>query len=83
MSVTILRLNQKKKDGLRYRRFRFRFRCSYIYNKVWKTQIVMFVSLMYSDRCSCIYTWVNLNLKRTVSGKTPFLLTENHGFLKS
>lgn len=34
-----------------------------IYNKVWKTQIVMFVSLMFWVRCSCIYTWVNLNLK--------------------
>ena len=31
--------------------------------KVWKTQIVMFVSLMLWVRCSCIYTWVNLNLK--------------------
>lgn len=33
-----------------------------IYNKVWKTQIGMFVSLMFWVRCSCIYTWVNVNL---------------------
>ena len=42
----------------------------------------MFVSLMFRDWCSCIYTWVNLNLKRTVSGMTPFLLTENVNFRK-
>lgn len=57
------RLNQKKNwNGFRHRRFRFKFRCSYIYNKVQKTQTVMLVSLMFWVRCSCIYTWVNVNL---------------------
>ena len=62
MYVPIFRLNQKKKGEFRYRRFRFKFRCSYIYNKVWKTQIVPIASLKYWVRCSCIYTWVNVNL---------------------
>ena len=46
--------------------------------KVWKTQIVMLMSLMFRVRCSCRYTWVNLNLKRIVSAHNPFLLTEEY-----
>ena len=36
------------------------------------------MSLMFRVRCSCIYTWVNLNLKRIVSAHNPFLLTEEY-----
>ena len=54
---------KRKMDGFRHRRFRFKFRCSYIYNKVWKTQIVLYESLLFGFRNSCIYTWVNVNLK--------------------
>ena len=69
---------KRKMDGFWHRRFRFKFRYSYIYNKVWKTQIGTLMSLKYWVRCSCIYTWVNLNLKRIVSAHNPFLLTEEY-----
>ena len=49
-------------DGIQCHKFRFKFRCSYIY-------IIMYVNpnqeiegLIFKFRGACIYTWVNTNL---------------------
>ena len=53
---------KRKTDGIQCRKFRFKFRCSYIYNKVFVNLNQKIEGLIFLFKDACIYTWVNVNL---------------------